>query len=128
MKTSFIAPFALVAFLLIISGCKKEDTIPPVVAIEIPTSGSSYSVGDTVDVHVNVTEETEMHESIVYTTENGATTILHSQTYHSHDISQHLDYELPVDSAYSGKTLIIRAEAEDNSGNIGSDEIQVIIN
>lgn len=128
MKTSYIAPFAFVVLLLVNSGCKKEDTAPPVVEIEMPATGSTFSPGDTIDVHIDVAEETEMHETIVFTTENGATTILHSETFHSHDNAQHLDYELPVDSSYSGKTLIIRAEAEDNSGNLGTDEIEVIIN
>jgi len=128
MKNQFIIPAMLLALLLGFTSCKKEDTTAPTVEIESPANNSTYSVGETIDVHIDIEEDVEMHQTVVTTTNEATSDVVDTQTFDNHDTDQHVDYELEVAAGWEGAELHIEVEATDEAGNTGSAHIDVVIN
>lgn len=120
-KIKYIA-FALVLGFVAIS-CGDDDDTSPIVNLTAPTAGSSYTVADEIILTGTVTEDTKL-ETVVISSGLGQDiniTPLDSDTSHVINLS------LTLDSLTTAGDYTLTVTATDETGNAGSDNVQITV-
>lgn len=123
----YISIFIILGTLIIFSSCNdKEDTEAPVVAIISPQNNETFSVGDTINIHFEVTENDELHHIIAHLTDEADTKLWNRN---KHDHSQFFTWQdqYIVNPSEAGKTLLLTVTADDHNGNEAAEMVSVTI-
>ena len=97
------------------------DTEAPVLKIHSPAAGM-FNSGDNVHIHVEITENDELHEySIVITNDDDGTEYYRNEGHdHSTTLEVHDDFTTTV----TGHTdMTLTATATDHEGNVGTETV-----
>jgi len=131
MKSDII-PFALffVALAAVVTSCKKDDenttstpTVTATITVDEPLAGTTYALGDTVFVHVNITCPTEMHGYDAYILNETSGDTVWTSAVHDHGTSFHID-SLWVNDVTDHSDMLLHIEAEiDHDGNTTEKEV-----
>lgn len=120
MKNIF--SFALIAFgaILFFSACDndKEDTGLPQIVIESPEEGTTFELGDTVHIEVDITHTAELHEYLVELKKASDGTVLFSEGEHSHSTEAHVhDHWVNNVSDHTDMELVVTATDHNDKTN-----------
>lgn len=120
--------FTLLASLFLFSACKKEDpdTVPPVVTIEEPLATETFVNGDTMHLHADVEDDTELHEVIFTITDISNNSVEATETFHTHEMDFHGELEYVV-NVPAGSVLELKVEAEDDAANFTTESLEFTI-
>lgn len=115
MKSISIIAIGIIS-VLAISSCKKAsgDQSDPTITMNHPMAGASFVNGDTMHLHLDFGDETNLHDVNVTITKNGTVDYEHSHHVDATSHSHHDDY---VISVTDHTDFDVRAEAEDHAGN-----------
>ena len=112
-------------------GCEAEvpmeDEEAPAITIVCPIKGQAFASQDSVEVHIQISENTELHNVSfwVWTADSGA--YVSNFAIHSHDKSMDVKQKFfyPVTEATS---LLLEVEASDHNGNVALDSLYFQLN
>ena len=124
MQNKRILQFFLVLTISLIS-CTKEDVVYdediPNIKVQSPQGQSIYAAGDTIDIHVLIIDNDELHEigAILTAESNGANEVIWETSTHSHQASFDLYYRLIVPLSANHIDYKLEVTASDHHENIG---------
>ena len=102
------------------------DHTPPTVKITFPKSDSTYHTNDTLNIHVEVNDNSETnYPSIVISrlyTENSAIEASYGTSFPAKHFSADMGW-LVVTPIAQKDAIMIMAASSDNSGNLGKDSV-----
>jgi hypothetical protein len=124
MKSKWIIQ-VFMALTIIFVSCTKEDIFydedVPGIKVYYPSGQSVFAVGDTVDIHVEITDNDELHEieAILKAEKDGSEEVVWQTATHSHEASYSLYYRLIVPTNTNLIDYKLEVRASDHHGNIG---------
>ena len=124
MKKSII--YNSIFSLIIIGGLQscgknesKDDTEKPGIQILSPTASESYLSGDTLPIHIVVSDNDELHNisAELRRTQNGSTIGVWDVMTHSHEQEYHIEDEYVIVVPGANSVFELTVTASDHNGN-----------
>ena len=116
--------FSVVSFLLL-CGCKKSDTLAPVITVSAPGNDQVFTGGQTVLVKATITDDQSVH--MVHVTVLDNLTDGHVVHFEQHTDSR--SYEVNQSfQAIEGRSYTIDIEAADHADNTATKKLTVSAN
>lgn len=112
--------------LFIISCDKNEDTEPPEITILSPQNNEIYNVGDTINIHFEITENDELHHIDADLLDTDGNKLWHRH-WHRHTQFFEWQDQYIVKQEDLGQTLKLVVEADDHNGNEARKEVSVSV-
>lgn len=128
MKNKWIIQ-AFIALAILLASCTKEGVVYdediPSIKVYSPVGESMYVAGDTVDIHVEITDNDELHEieATLIANNQGAEELVWEVATHSHDASYDLYYRLVIPPNTNHTDYKLEIIASDHHENIGHKSI-----
>ena len=120
----FSAAIVAVATITLISSCGHKNAAP-VVTLDEPADAGVFTVGDTVHVEGDLTDDESLHEASILFFRAGVDTPLAEYPY-VHDLkSYHFHHHVPVMNAGSYQVQVV---AEDHDGESATKTVTVTVN
>jgi len=111
-------------FLLLVSGCKKSDILPPEIIVVSPQQHEVFSSGQAITIKATISDNEGLHMIHVVAVDNSGGHWVHSE--------DHVDGKnFTVNKTFTtvpGKIYTITIEARDHDDNTASKEITVSSN
>jgi len=111
-------------FLILVSGCKKSDILPPEIVVVSPQQNEVFSLGQAVTIKANISDNEGFHMIHVVAVDNSGGHWVHSE--------DHVDGKnFTVNKTFTtapGKIYTITIEATDHDNNTALKEITVSSN
>jgi hypothetical protein len=97
----------------------KDDTEKPGIQILSPTTGESYLSGDTLPIHIVVSDNDELHDisAELTRTHNGSTIGVWDVMTHSHEQEFHIEDEYVIVVPGANSIFELTVTASDHNGN-----------
>jgi hypothetical protein len=117
----------LFSFLAIVMlfGCKKSDTMAPVITVTSPNDNQVFNGGTTVMIKAGITDETSIH--MVHVTVTDKLTDGHVVHFEEHTDSK--TYQVSQSFlAIAGRSYAIEIEATDHADNISTKQLTISAN
>lgn len=124
MNNKWTFQFFLAVLPLLIS-CTKEDAFYdedlPVIKILSPVGQDVFTAGDTIDIHVEIVDNDELHEimALLLAESMGQEEVVWEMATHTHQASYDLYYRLIVPQRINPMEYKFEVEASDHHNNIG---------
>ena len=124
MKSKWIIQ-VITALTITFVSCTKEDIFydedVPGIKVYYPSGQSVFAAGDTVDIHLEITDNDELHEieAILKAEKDGSEEVVWQTATHSHEASYSLYYRLIVPPTSNHIDYKLEVRASDHHGNIG---------
>lgn len=113
----YIIFFLFFECLFIMASCNdKEDTEAPEISILSPQNNEVFNVGDTINIHFEVTENDELHHINADLLDEESNKLWHRH-WHSHLQFFEWQDQFIVDESEAGKILTFKVTADDHNGN-----------
>lgn len=124
MKNKWII-HSVVACIVLLMSCAKEDIVYdediPLIKIHSPVNQGVFTSGDTIDIHVVISDNDELHEieAKIMAESMGAEELVWELATHTHEATYDVYYRLVVPSGITPTDYTLEVEASDHHNNIG---------